>query len=87
VSACCVAALAQWLRGHHLDEDVVEDLVLAASEAMENCCDHAFEQSPSAGTMTLTARLVGEALVITVADDGRWQRQGPDRATVGEGWP
>jgi anti-sigma regulatory factor (Ser/Thr protein kinase) len=66
--------LAQWLRGHHLDEDVVEDLVLAASEALENCCDHAFEQSSSAGTMSLSARLVGEALVITVADDGCWQQ-------------
>lgn len=77
--------LAQWLRGDHLDDDVVDDLVLAASEALENCCDHAFEQSSSVGTMTLSARLVDEALVITVADDGCWQQAGTGPSHRGRG--
>jgi hypothetical protein len=34
--------LAQWLCGDHLDDEVIDDLVMAASEALENCCDHAF---------------------------------------------
>jgi anti-sigma regulatory factor (Ser/Thr protein kinase) len=77
--------LTQWLHGDHLDEDVIEDLVLAASEALENCCDHAFEQSSSFGTMTLSARLADEALVITVADDGCWQQAGTGPTHRGRG--
>jgi len=77
--------LAQWLRGDHLGEDVVEDLVLAVSEALENCCDHAFEQSSSAGTMTLSARLVEQTVLITVADDGRWQQAGTGPSHRGRG--
>lgn len=48
--------LAYWLEGDHLDAEAVDDLVMAASEALENCCDHAFTGASAVGTMTLTAR-------------------------------
>jgi anti-sigma regulatory factor (Ser/Thr protein kinase) len=73
--------LAEWLGGDHLDPDLVDDLVMAASEALENCADHAFTGIPAGGTMTLTAHTAGTTLVITVADDGRWREttSGPCR--------
>ncbi|MDD7965335.1 ATP-binding protein [Actinomycetospora lemnae] len=75
--------LSAWLGEDHLDADLVEDLVMATSEALENCCDHAFVSASSVGTMTLTARAVDDALVITVGDDGIWQA--PGRETTGRG--
>jgi serine/threonine-protein kinase RsbW len=77
--------LAQWLGGDDLDADVIEDLVLAASEALENCCDHAFSGGHAAGTMTLTASQADDRLVITVADDGFWQLQGAETGHRGRG--
>jgi serine/threonine-protein kinase RsbW len=65
--------LSQWLGGDHLDPDVIDDLVMATSEALENCCDHAYAGAAAAGTMTLTASHSDDRLVITVADDGSWQ--------------
>jgi serine/threonine-protein kinase RsbW len=77
--------LTQWLGGDDLDADVIEDLVLAASEALENCCDHAFSGGHGAGTMTLTASQAHDRLVITVADDGSWQLEGAETGHRGRG--
>jgi serine/threonine-protein kinase RsbW len=77
--------LTQWLGGDDLDADVIEDLVLAASEALENCCDHAFSGGHGAGTMTLTASQADDRLVITVADDGSWQLEGAEAGHRGRG--
>jgi len=77
--------LARWLGGDHLEPDVVDDLVLAASEALENCCDHAYAGGPSGGTMCLTARAVDDTLVITVADDGHWRAAGQEPGHRGRG--
>ncbi len=70
-----------WLAGEDLDHDTVDALVLAASEALENCCDHAFTDVGAVGTMTLSAREFPDRLVITVGDDGHWQvpAAGPTR--------
>ncbi|GLZ48417.1 hypothetical protein Acsp06_46020 [Actinomycetospora sp. NBRC 106375] len=76
--------LTTWLTGDHLDEDVVDDLVMAASEALENCCDHAYLDR-EAGVMTLCARIVDDALVITIADDGVWQAPPADPGGRGRG--
>ncbi|GAA4929605.1 anti-sigma regulatory factor (Ser/Thr protein kinase) [Actinomycetospora succinea] len=65
--------LTQWLDGDHLDADVIDDLVLATSEALENCCDHAYAGTSVSGVMTLAARPFDHGLVITVGDDGHWQ--------------
>jgi len=78
-------SLAQWLGGDHLDADLIEDLVLATSEALENCCDHAYIDGHGAGTMTLTASHADDRLVITVADDGSWQLEGAETGHRGRG--
>jgi len=77
--------LTQWLGGDDLDADVIEDLVMAASEALENCCDHAYSGGHGAGTMTLTASQADDRLVITVADDGSWQLEGAETGHRGRG--
>jgi serine/threonine-protein kinase RsbW len=77
--------LSSWLHGDHLDPDVVDDLVLAASEALENCCDHAYRGDTAGGTMTLTARPRRGRLVITVADDGHWHEAPADPGARGRG--
>ena len=77
--------LSRWLQGDHLDPDVVDDLVMAASEALENCCDHAFHGASAGGTMTLTAHTADATLVITVADDGCWQEAPTEPGVRGRG--
>ncbi|GAA4853054.1 hypothetical protein GCM10023201_52990 [Actinomycetospora corticicola] len=80
--------LAAWLGGDHLDGDAVDDVVSAASEALENCCDHAYGAAPGAGTMTLSAhRLPGDddALEVDVVDDGRWRSAPTDPGRRGRG--
>ena len=77
--------LSQWLSGDHLQADVVDDLVMATSEALENCCDHAYSGGHGAGTMTLTASQADDRLVITVADDGSWQLEGAETGHRGRG--
>jgi serine/threonine-protein kinase RsbW len=77
--------LTQWLGGDHLDTDMIEDLVMATSEALENCCDHAYDGDHGVGTMTLTASHAADRLVITVADDGSWQLEGADTGHRGRG--
>ena len=77
--------LSRWLHSDHLDPDVADDLVMAASEALENCCDHAFTGAPAGGTMTLTAQASDATLTITVADDGRWQEAPAEPGIRGRG--
>jgi len=77
--------LSQWLSGDHLQADVVDDLVMTTSEALENCCDHAYANASAGGTMTLTARHTDNRLVITVADDGSWQVADVDAGCRGRG--
>jgi anti-sigma regulatory factor (Ser/Thr protein kinase) len=54
-------------------EDLADDLVLAASEALENVVDHAFANAPGIGAMTLRADLVDDVVTIVVSDDGHWR--------------
>jgi len=75
----------QWLGGDHVDADLVDDLTLAVSEALENCCDHAFVAELVVGTMTLTARAVDTRLIVDVADDGLWQIPGTGPTGRGRG--
>jgi serine/threonine-protein kinase RsbW len=69
-------AVRRWLRGVlGEDEDVVDNLTLAVSEALENAAEHAYADRDEAGTMTLCARrdLAAEALEIRVSDTGHWR--------------
>jgi serine/threonine-protein kinase RsbW len=65
--------------------DVVDDLTLAASEALENAADHAFVATPTIGTMCLRAFDDGDRITIVVSDDGRWQPPDPDPGYRGRG--
>ncbi|MCD2195361.1 ATP-binding protein [Actinomycetospora endophytica] len=77
--------LSRWLPVDHFDVGVVEDLVAAVSEALENCCDHAFADAAASGTMTLSARTLDECLRVSVVDDGVWQIPDTGPTTRGRG--
>ena len=67
--------LRPWLVRVVDDADVVEDLLLAVSEAVENAVDHAFvDRRP--GTVTVLAHREATepaTVVLSVADDGYWR--------------
>lgn len=67
-------AVRRWLGDVIADADVVDDLTLAVSEALENAADHAYAGRPDPGTMTVRAEVEeSRQLVIRILDDGSWQ--------------
>ncbi|PVZ08160.1 ATP-binding protein [Actinomycetospora cinnamomea] len=82
-------ALRRWLVGVLDDEDAIDDLTLAASEALENAADHAFVGRGSPGTITVSAEVEhgseARAVVVTVADDGCWRPPSADPGHRGRG--
>lgn len=76
----------RWL-GEVLDDpDVVEDLVLAVSEALENAVDHAYVgRTGPPGTVAVEARLEDATVVVVVVDDGRWQEPAAGPTSRGRG--
>jgi serine/threonine-protein kinase RsbW len=77
--------LRSWLADDHLDPDTSDDLVLAVSEALENCCDHAYPADVAIRPMTLSAAEIAGRLVITVDDEGRWQPPDTGPSSRGRG--
>jgi anti-sigma regulatory factor (Ser/Thr protein kinase) len=65
--------LISWLRRRAGDEvgREADDVVLACWEAMANVLDHAYRGRP--GLIDVRARIDENVLVITVADQGRWE--------------
>ncbi|WP_433800267.1 ATP-binding protein [Actinomycetospora sp. CA-084318] len=53
-------------------EDLADDLVLAASEALENVVDHAYADLDP-GPMSLRARVHDGTVAVVVTDRGRWR--------------
>ncbi|PVY96710.1 ATP-binding protein [Actinomycetospora cinnamomea] len=83
-------AVRRWLRGvlGDEDEDAVDNLTLAASEALENAAEHAYAGSDEVGTMILSARREDDderAVVITVSDTGRWRAPADSTGYRGRG--
>lgn len=88
-------ALRRWLLDTVADDDVVDDLILATSEALENVVDHAYTGQPRPGTITLSAQVEDSGgdvagserrgVVIRVADQGRWQPPTADPGHRGRG--
>jgi serine/threonine-protein kinase RsbW len=67
-------AVRRWLGDVIADADVVDDLTLAVSEALENAADHAYADRPDPGTMTVRAEVDDAGrLVIRIVDDGSWR--------------
>jgi anti-sigma regulatory factor (Ser/Thr protein kinase) len=67
------------------DEDTADDLVLATSEALENCLDHAFVSAPAPGTMSGGAEFMHGAVIMVVTDDGTWRPPDNDPGHRGRG--
>lgn len=75
--------LAAWARSMGLADETVDDVVLASYEALANAAEHAYrgrvEEVPPGGAdsngtrqITLSAERTDDAVVVTVADHGRW---------------
>lgn len=73
--------LAGWLAGHGLAAPVVDDLVLATSEAVANAAEHGSGLSPE-GAVVVRATVERDAhggrhVAVEVADDGQWREATP----------
>jgi anti-sigma regulatory factor (Ser/Thr protein kinase) len=76
-----LGALAEALA---LPPAVIDDMRLAVTEACTNVVRHAYERE---GTIDVVVRPQGEALEVTVADEGRGIGPSPDTAGPGLGLP
>jgi serine/threonine-protein kinase RsbW len=77
------ARLGAWARHMGLTGDAVDDLVLAASEALTNVIDHAYGEVE--GDAWVHAGRNGSGIVVTVRDGGRWRDPNPDPGLRGRG--
>jgi serine/threonine-protein kinase RsbW len=69
--------LEQWLRAHfHLDAVRLNDVLLAANEALTNAAEFAYLGALQHGTMTMRGRYraADGSLSIVVSDRGRWRQ-------------
>jgi anti-sigma regulatory factor (Ser/Thr protein kinase) len=65
------------------DEEALETIRLAASEALTNAVRHAYPDRE--GDVHVTAAVTGEELWLLVADDGSGMRPGSDNPGLGVG--
>ncbi|MCD2186969.1 ATP-binding protein [Actinomycetospora soli] len=68
--------LRQWLRSSAVPSGVVDGMVLAASEAIDNVVVHAYDdvhRRDGAARIDLTVMLDDGEVLVTVADGGRWR--------------
>ncbi|TPG28111.1 response regulator [Mycobacterium hodleri] len=79
-------ALRTWLGRTELSPNQIQDLLVAAGEAVTNAVEHGHRDQPE-GTITLTARTQGNDLHVSITDTGTWKPPvtGPDR-TRGRGF-
>jgi serine/threonine-protein kinase RsbW len=73
----------QWAQGAGLAEELVEDVVLAAHEALANVADHAYPDGD--GEAWLEARCADSAVEATVRDEGAWRTPPADPGWRGRG--
>lgn len=75
--------LAEWATGVGMGQDSVDDLVLAAYEALANVADHAYPDGP--GDAWVEADRSGEGFVVVVSDQGHWRTPPEDPGLRGRG--
>jgi serine phosphatase RsbU (regulator of sigma subunit)/anti-sigma regulatory factor (Ser/Thr protein kinase) len=79
--------LRAWLTDAGLDEDLEQDVLVAAGEACANAVEHAYPAGAGPNAH-LSVRLTGAHLVVTIADHGRWKQPPPDNHVLrGRGMP
>lgn len=77
--------LREWLRESGVDEDEASDLVLAASEAINNSVEHAYP-GPAHGTVEVRAHVDPDGTAeVDITDHGRWRVPPPALTTRGRG--
>jgi serine/threonine-protein kinase RsbW len=75
----------RWLAGVNVAGDAWADLVLAVNEAASNVVDHAYRVSAGPAVIELSFWTEPGALVLEIADHGRWRPPGPHAAGRGLG--
>lgn len=75
--------LERWAGSHDIPGTRADDVLIAAQEAMTNAAQHAHPDGEP-GTIAVTAEVDGQALTLTIADDGRWRHR-PARLGGGVG--
>jgi anti-sigma regulatory factor (Ser/Thr protein kinase) len=77
------AQVAAWARGLGLSADAVDDIVLAAHEALANVADHAYPEG--GGDAELDAAYAEGEVRVVVRDHGRWRPPPRDPGRRGHG--
>lgn len=76
--------LAEWATGAGMDRDAVDDLVLAAYEALANVADHAYANGTGDAWVDAD-RCAPDELVVVVSDRGCWRPPPSDPGMRGRG--
>jgi anti-sigma regulatory factor (Ser/Thr protein kinase) len=80
-------AVAEFVRTQGADDEVINSVQLASSEAMSNAVMHAFLDRPQPGTLTICAAREGDEICVVVRDDGSGMKPRPDSPGLGIGLP
>ena len=75
--------VADFARAHGADDDVIDSIALAVSEAVTNAIIHAFV-GREAGHVALTAEAGEGSILVRVLDDGRGMTPHPE--SPGSAW-
>ncbi|WP_285690048.1 SpoIIE family protein phosphatase [Actinoplanes sp. NBRC 103695] len=70
-----------WLASHQVDEESIQGVLLACSEAVANAIEHGYRNDPF-GQVEVSATVSAEAVEVVVADRGVWR---PARTDVARG--
>ena len=81
------AQVRRWLGSCDLTQDLVQDLVLAVSEAAGNAVEHAYRRVTAASTVELTLLVNRGAIDIEIVDHGRWRPPAAHDTGRGRGIP
>ncbi len=65
--------LREWLAQARADPESCADVLLAVGEASANAAEHSVVGAERPVTLTVTAALSGNLLLLTVFDDGKWK--------------
>jgi len=66
------AALRSWLTQAGVEPDQIQDVLIAAGEAVANAIEHGYRDRPE-GNVSLRATAVVDGLQVTVIDSGTWK--------------